>query len=87
MACPTGGRWVNLTGNSALATAGSGDILSGIATGLLARGVHKEQVLPVAVWLHGRAGELASIRKGVASVVAGDVLDALPRVFQNAQGR
>ena len=82
-----GGRWVNCSGNEALATGGTGDVLAGILTGLIARGVPMNLVLPVSVALHGRAGELASIRNGISSVVAGDVLEALPAVFQHAEGR
>lgn len=84
---PCGTRWINLSGNRALATAGTGDILAGILTGLIARGVPNDLALPVAVALHGRAGELAAIRKGISSVIAGDVLDALPEVFRHAEGR
>jgi NAD(P)H-hydrate epimerase len=79
--------WINLTGNAALATAGTGDVLAGILTGLAARGVARDLALPLAVALHGRAGELASIRKGISSVVAGDVLEALPQVMRYAEGR
>lgn len=84
---PKGSRWVNLSGNAALATAGTGDVLAGILAGLIARGIRLDMALPVAVVLHGRAGELASIRNGVSSVLAGDVLEALPAVFRHAEGR
>ena len=87
MTGPDGKRWVNLTGNSALATAGSGDVLTGILTGLISRGVMSGIAIPVAVYLHGRAGELASIRRGKSAVTAGDVLDALPAVMMQAEGR
>lgn len=82
-----GSCWINLSGNEALATAGTGDVLAGVLTGLLARGVHPDLALPVSVALHGRAGELASVRKGISSVVAGDVLEALPAVIRHAEGR
>jgi len=80
-------NWVNLNGGSALATAGSGDVLTGILTGLLARGVHHEHALPLAVYLHARAGDLAAMRNGNSGTLAGDVADALPAVFINLQGR
>jgi NAD(P)H-hydrate epimerase len=79
--------WVNTSGNAALATGGTGDVLAGILTGLIARGTPVEMALPVSVALHGRAGELAAIRKGVSSVLAGDVLEALSAVFHHAEGR
>lgn len=84
---PKGLAWINLSGNAGLATGGTGDVLAGIVTGLVARGIRKPLVLPVATALHGRAGELASIRKGMTGVLAGDVLEALPAVFRHAEGR
>jgi len=87
MVLPNKESYVNFSGNVALATAGTGDVLAGMLAGMLARGIRFDLALPVSVALHGRAGELASIRKGVSSVVAGDVLDALPDVFRYAHGR
>ena len=77
IAAPDGRTWVNPTGSAALATAGSGDVLSGILGGLLAARPDPATVA-AAVWLHGRAGELAGARQGARSTTAGSIADALP---------
>jgi NAD(P)H-hydrate epimerase len=70
---------VNALGAPALATAGSGDVLSGIAAALLARGLDPFSATCAAVIAHARAGRLAAERVGAAeSVIAGDVIDAVP---------
>ncbi len=84
---PTGRTWVNLNGNPGMGTGGSGDILAGIVTSLAAQGVLPEMVLPLAVFLHGKAGDLAMMRKGQAGMTAMDLLDALPKAIQRIQGR
>lgn len=82
-----GDCWVNLNGNSGLATGGTGDVLSGILTGLIARGVDESRALPLAVYVHGRAGDLAAVRKGQSGMAAGDVVEAIPAVLKQLQGR
>lgn len=71
-----GAPWVNPTGSVALATAGSGDVLSGLAGGYLARGLPAAQALALAAWRHGRAGE----RMGVGGT-ASELLRALPEAW------
>jgi NAD(P)H-hydrate epimerase len=80
-------QWVNLNGNSGMATGGTGDVLAGILAGLIARGVEKSRALPLAVYVHGRAGDLAAMRKGQSGMIAGDVVEAIPAVLQQLQGR
>ncbi len=79
IASPDGAVWVNPTGSPAMATAGTGDILTGMIAGLLAQFPEDiPSVLLAAVWLHGRAGQLAAQALGDRCVVAGDLLHFLP---------
>jgi hydroxyethylthiazole kinase-like uncharacterized protein yjeF len=73
-----GGAWsINTTGNPGLATAGSGDVLTGIVTALLAQGWPPQQALPAAVHLHGLAADhLAAQRKGPIGLTAGELIDS-----------
>ena len=78
-ALPDGQCWLNLSGNSALATAGSGDVLSGIAAALWTQ--YTELDLPpaaLAAFIHGLCGEAASRKYSRRAVTAGNVLEALP---------
>ena len=84
----TDGRrlYVNATGSSALAKAGSGDILSGIAGGLLAqRNADPFFVACTAVWIHGKAGELAGRRAGERSTMASDIIAAIGEAMYGYQ--
>jgi NAD(P)H-hydrate epimerase len=85
----TDGRraYVNPTGNSALSKAGTGDILSGVLGTLLAQGLERFDAAIIAVYLHGRAGELAGGTVGMRSALARDVLDALPAAIAEYEGR
>ncbi len=71
---------VNSTGNVALATAGTGDVLSGVIGALLSRGMDAYEASRVGAWAHGRAAELWLERTGwpAESMVATDLLDYLP---------
>ena len=77
--------YLNLTGNSGMATAGSGDVLSGIIAGLLAQGTKVKKAAPLGVWLHGKAGDLARDRMGERSMAASDILEAIPGVMRAAE--
>jgi NAD(P)H-hydrate epimerase len=72
-----GRRIVNSTGNIGLATAGSGDVLTGLLGGLLAQGVAAEDAAPVAAYLHGRAAEILGSGFASRSLVAGDLLQGI----------
>lgn len=72
---------LNPTGNSGMATGGSGDVLTGIISGLLAQGMAPFEAASLAVYLHGRAGDLALLDKGSYSLRAGDLLAYLPKAF------
>ncbi|MBQ7634626.1 MAG: NAD(P)H-hydrate dehydratase [Bacteroidaceae bacterium] len=80
-ALPDGDVVTNTTGSDAIATAGSGDVLTGIITGLLAQGYPPEEAAPLGVFLHGLAGDIAARRLGHHSVIASDITEHLPQAF------
>jgi NAD(P)H-hydrate epimerase len=77
VAAPNGQSAINLTGGPWLATAGTGDVLSGVVGALLARGMAPFEAATAAVHIHSRAADVA----GHAGLVAGDLIDALPGVL------
>ena len=77
---PDGNVTFNTTGNSGMATAGSGDVLTGIITGLLARGYNQRNACVLGMYLHGLAGDLAA-RVGEESLIASDIIRYLPKRF------
>ncbi len=79
IAHPDGGVEINPTGNPGMATAGMGDVLTGVLAGLLAQGASPPDACRAAVWLHGDAADEAARRRGPRGYLAGEVLDALPR--------
>lgn len=64
-----------------MATAGSGDVLTGIITGLLARGYQQEDACRLGMHLHGLAGDLAAKDLGKESLIASDIIQYLPKAF------
>ena len=78
---PDGHVAFNTTGNAGMATAGSGDVLTGILTGLLARGYHQREACLLGVYLHGLAGDLAARELGEESLMASDITRFLPKAF------
>ena len=78
---PDGHVAFNTTGNAGMATAGSGDVLTGILLGLLARGYAKREACIIGVYLHGLAGDLAARELGEESLMAGDIISFLPKAF------
>ena len=79
---PDGHIMFNSTGNAGMATAGSGDVLTGIITGLLARGYKHEDACVVGMYLHGLAGDIAARELGVESVIASDLIQYIPQAFK-----
>jgi len=79
---PNGHVILNTTGNAGMATAGSGDVLTGIITGLLARGYKQEDACVVGMYLHGLAGDIATRELGQESVIASDLIHYLPQAFK-----
>jgi len=78
---PSGDVYFNTTGNPGMATAGSGDVLSGVIGGLLATGYPVLQATILGVYLHGLAGDFATFNRGAESVVASDIRDYLHMAF------
>ena len=73
--------WINLNGNPGMACGGSGDVLAGLVSGLLAQRIVPIEAACAAVWLHGTAGDLAAWRHTQAAMKAGDIAEALPAAF------
>ena len=80
--CPDGHVMFNTTGNAGMATAGSGDVLTGILTGLLARGYKPQDACIVGVYLHGLAGDLAAKEIGEESLIASDIIQYISKAFK-----
>ena len=75
--------YVNDTGNSGMATGGSGDVLTGLVAALIGQGMTSFDAARLGVWVHGRAGDLAADQKGQASVIATDILELLPDALRD----
>jgi NAD(P)H-hydrate epimerase len=78
---PDGRLFFNSSGNPGMATAGSGDVLTGIILGLLAHGISPENAALAGVFLHGLAGDLASFQKSEFSLIASDIVEFLGEAF------
>jgi len=76
-ALPDGRIFINTSGNDGMATAGSGDSLTGILAALLARGCDPEYAGALAVYLHGKAGDAAAEKHGKSGMKAGDLIDGI----------
>ncbi|NLM73122.1 MAG: NAD(P)H-hydrate dehydratase [Clostridiaceae bacterium] len=74
--------YINSTGNDGMATAGSGDTLAGIILSFLGQGLEPCEAACAGVYLHGLAGDLASIKKGRAGVIASDIADNIPEAYK-----
>jgi len=79
---PDGHVFLNPTGNPGMASGGMGDVLTGMAGALLARRSEAGAALRAAVYLHGLAGDMAAATLGQESLIAGDLIDALPRALR-----
>ncbi len=82
IALPDGRCFFNASGNPGLATAGSGDVLTGIILSLLGQGYKPEIAGILGVFTHGFAGDIASNEKSEEAVIAGDITDCLGKAFQ-----
>lgn len=81
--CPDGEVYFNSTGNPGMATGGSGDVLTGIITSLLAQGVNAKQAAVLGVYLHGLAGDKAAERVGQVSMTASDLCLGVRQVMKD----
>lgn len=78
VALPDGEAYINLTGNPGMATAGSGDVLTGIIAGLIGQGIKPEEAAIAGVYLHGFAGDRVADVKGIYGLIASDIINELP---------
>ena len=79
---PDGRVWFNLTGNPGMATAGSGDVLTGMILSLLAQGYKPSEAAIAAVYIHGLAGDLAAEKTGYESLIASDIIYNIGNSFK-----
>jgi len=83
---PDGRVFVNPTGNPGMASGGTGDVLTGMLGAFLARGMDPGAAMLSSVYLHGSAGDVAAERVGEESLVARDVIAAIPEAFKRLRG-
>jgi NAD(P)H-hydrate epimerase len=81
-ASPDGRYWINRTGNAGMATGGTGDVLAGLIAALLAGGLPVESAAPLAVFIHGLAGDLAAEARGTTGLIASDLARKIPLAFK-----
>jgi len=80
---PDGNVFFNSTGNPGMATAGSGDVLTGILLSLLSQGYNPENAAILGVYLHGLAGDIAAKELCYESIIASDIINSLSKAFNN----
>lgn len=79
--------YINNSGNPGMATAGAGDVLSGIIAGLISQQYPPEQAAVLGVYLHGLAGDLAAQQMGYEAIIAGEITNHLGKAFQRLIAR
>jgi len=81
ISCPDGHVHFNSTGNSGMATAGSGDVLTGVIASLLAQGYKPKEAAIIGVYMHGHAGDIALWDTGYEAMLASDIINCLGKAF------
>lgn len=76
---------MNLTGNSAMAKAGSGDVLAGVISGWMVQGKEAEDAAELGTYIHGLSGDLAKFEKGVYSVMARDLIEYISKALMKLE--
>lgn len=84
---PEGRSYINTTGNPGMATAGSGDVLTGMIASLVGQGLSPVEASVLGTYLHGLAGDTAAKEKGMHSVIASDIIRKIPSSFQSVRSR
>ncbi|TCO73158.1 NAD(P)H-hydrate dehydratase [Marinisporobacter balticus] len=87
VAGPNGDIYINETGNPGMATAGSGDVLTGIVTGFIAQGIDPLKAAMAAVYVHGMAGDLVAEKLGEYGLMASDIVKQLPFAIKEIIGK
>ncbi|NLV16514.1 MAG: NAD(P)H-hydrate dehydratase [Syntrophomonadaceae bacterium] len=87
VADPGGELYLNVTGNPGMATAGSGDVLTGVISGLISQGLRPNVAASIGVYLHGKAGNLVKERNGERGLVAGDMVRILAEVIKGIEDK
>ena len=82
-ATPSGDVFINSSGNPGMATAGTGDVLTGMISALLAQGLNPEDASVLGVYMHGLIGDIVAEKKGEHSLVASDIINSIPSVFMS----
>jgi NAD(P)H-hydrate epimerase len=82
VAHPNGSVYENKTGNPGLATAGTGDVLTGLIAAFIAQGVYAQQAIEMAVHFHGLAGDIAAKEKTEPGMIASDVIESIPAALK-----
>ena len=85
IATPDGKIFINPTGNPGMATGGTGDVLTGIITGLLCQHLAPYEAARLGVYVHGLAGDLAAAELGQVGMVASDLLTYLPKAWRQIE--
>jgi NAD(P)H-hydrate epimerase len=76
--------YVNKTGNPGMATAGAGDVLTGVITALCGQGLNNFDAVILGVYIHGLAGDIAAAKLGQVSMIATDIINSLPEAFMRS---
>ena len=85
VASPQGKVYINTTGNAGMATAGSGDVLTGMVAALLGQGLTGFEAAKFGAWWHGKAGDLAARAKTHLSMIASDIIDYIPAAVKRIE--